>query len=290
MRVLQSFTRERAAQQNFREVSDALPRLEHADGRPERRLLPVRRLPLVGGDRRRARLRRLARLPRRDLDRHARRVPRLPVELLRPGAAALAALQHVPLRGRGARQDHRPARRGARGRRRAGRRRARRRSPGDVALRGRALRLRPRPRGAARRRPRRARRARRSRSSATRAQASRRSRSCSPASTTRPRAASRSTASTCATRRRRRCAASSGSSRRRASSSPARVAENIAFGRPAPTARTSIAAARAVGADEFIERLEDGYETQLGERGSRLSLGQRQLSRSRGRCSPTRGS
>jgi ATP-binding cassette subfamily B protein len=38
-----------------------------------------------------------------------------------------------------------------------------------------------------------------------------------------------------------------------------------------------IAAARAVGADEFIERLEDGYETQLGERGSRLSLGQRQL-------------
>jgi ATP-binding cassette subfamily B protein len=32
-----------------------------------------------------------------------------------------------------------------------------------------------------------------------------------------------------------------------------------------------------VGADEFIERLEDGYETQLGERGSRLSLGQRQL-------------
>ena len=36
-------------------------------------------------------------------------------------------------------------------------------------------------------------------------------------------------------------------------------------------------AARAVGADEFVARLEDGYETQLGERGSRLSLGQRQL-------------
>jgi ATP-binding cassette subfamily B protein len=38
-----------------------------------------------------------------------------------------------------------------------------------------------------------------------------------------------------------------------------------------------VAAARAVGADEFIEQLEDGYDTALGERGSRLSLGQRQL-------------
>ena len=38
-----------------------------------------------------------------------------------------------------------------------------------------------------------------------------------------------------------------------------------------------MAAARAVGADEFVARLEDGYDTQLGERGSRLSLGQRQL-------------
>jgi ABC-type multidrug transport system fused ATPase/permease subunit len=38
-----------------------------------------------------------------------------------------------------------------------------------------------------------------------------------------------------------------------------------------------VAAVRAVGADEFVDRLEDGYETQLGERGSRLSLGQRQL-------------
>jgi ATP-binding cassette, subfamily B, bacterial len=55
------------------------------------------------------------------------------------------------------------------------------------------------------------------------------------------------------------------------------VAENIAFGRPDATREQIVAAARAVGADEFIERLEDGYETQLGERGSRLSLGQRQL-------------
>jgi ABC-type multidrug transport system fused ATPase/permease subunit len=55
------------------------------------------------------------------------------------------------------------------------------------------------------------------------------------------------------------------------------VAENIAFARPDVDRQEVIAAARAVGADEFIERLEDGYETQLGERGSRLSLGQRQL-------------
>jgi ATP-binding cassette subfamily B protein len=55
------------------------------------------------------------------------------------------------------------------------------------------------------------------------------------------------------------------------------VAENIAFGRPEAGLDEVVAAARAVGADDFIGRLEDGYETQLGERGSRLSLGQRQL-------------
>jgi ABC-type multidrug transport system fused ATPase/permease subunit len=55
------------------------------------------------------------------------------------------------------------------------------------------------------------------------------------------------------------------------------VAENIAFGRPSSTREEIESAARAVGADEFIARLENGYETQLGERGSRLSLGQRQL-------------
>jgi ABC-type multidrug transport system fused ATPase/permease subunit len=55
------------------------------------------------------------------------------------------------------------------------------------------------------------------------------------------------------------------------------VADNIAFGRPQATREEIESAARAVGADEFIERLEHRYETQLGERGSRLSLGQRQL-------------
>jgi ATP-binding cassette subfamily B protein len=55
------------------------------------------------------------------------------------------------------------------------------------------------------------------------------------------------------------------------------VAEAIAFGRPGTSPEEIVAAARAVGADEFIELLEDGYDTELGERGYRLSLGQRQL-------------
>jgi ATP-binding cassette subfamily B protein len=53
--------------------------------------------------------------------------------------------------------------------------------------------------------------------------------------------------------------------------------DNIAFGRPDATDEEIAAAAHAVGADEFIAELEDGYDTQLNERGSRLSLGQRQL-------------
>jgi ABC-type multidrug transport system fused ATPase/permease subunit len=55
------------------------------------------------------------------------------------------------------------------------------------------------------------------------------------------------------------------------------VTENIAFGRPDAAPDEVVRAAQAVGAHEFILRLEDGYETQLQERGSRLSLGQRQL-------------
>jgi ATP-binding cassette subfamily B protein len=53
--------------------------------------------------------------------------------------------------------------------------------------------------------------------------------------------------------------------------------ENIAFARPDASPEDVIAAAQAVGADVFARELEDGYETQLGERGVRLSLGQRQL-------------
>jgi ABC-type multidrug transport system fused ATPase/permease subunit len=55
------------------------------------------------------------------------------------------------------------------------------------------------------------------------------------------------------------------------------VTENIAFGRPDATPDEVVRAAQTVGAHEFILRLEDGYETELQERGSRLSLGQRQL-------------
>ncbi|MES1247422.1 MAG: ABC transporter ATP-binding protein [Actinomycetota bacterium] len=55
------------------------------------------------------------------------------------------------------------------------------------------------------------------------------------------------------------------------------VAENIAFGKPDAAPDEIVRAAQTVGAHDFILRLEDGYETQLGERGSRLSLGQRQL-------------
>jgi ATP-binding cassette subfamily B protein len=55
------------------------------------------------------------------------------------------------------------------------------------------------------------------------------------------------------------------------------VAENIAFGRPDASGQDIVSAAQAVGAHEFILRLEDGYETEVQERGSRLSLGQRQL-------------
>jgi ABC-type multidrug transport system fused ATPase/permease subunit len=55
------------------------------------------------------------------------------------------------------------------------------------------------------------------------------------------------------------------------------VSENIAFARPEASPGEVAAAAAAVGADRFVEELEDGYETELGERGTRLSLGQRQL-------------
>jgi ATP-binding cassette subfamily B protein len=55
------------------------------------------------------------------------------------------------------------------------------------------------------------------------------------------------------------------------------VAENIAFGKPDARPEDIVRAAQTVGAHDFVLRLEDGYETELGERGSRLSLGQRQL-------------
>jgi ABC-type multidrug transport system fused ATPase/permease subunit len=55
------------------------------------------------------------------------------------------------------------------------------------------------------------------------------------------------------------------------------VRENILFGRPDATELEVFAATRAVGAHEFIKRLADGYDTEVGERGGLLSAGQRQL-------------
>jgi ATP-binding cassette subfamily B protein len=55
------------------------------------------------------------------------------------------------------------------------------------------------------------------------------------------------------------------------------VADNIRFGRPDATDTEVRAAAAAVGADGFIEALPDGYDTDVANRGSRLSAGQRQL-------------
>ena len=55
------------------------------------------------------------------------------------------------------------------------------------------------------------------------------------------------------------------------------IINNIRYGRPTATDAEVIAAAQMARADDFIERLPEGYQTILGERGSGLSLGQRQL-------------
>ncbi len=54
------------------------------------------------------------------------------------------------------------------------------------------------------------------------------------------------------------------------------VSENIAFGKPDATAEEVKIAAQKAQADGFINELEDGYETVIGERGATLSGGQRQ--------------
>ncbi len=55
------------------------------------------------------------------------------------------------------------------------------------------------------------------------------------------------------------------------------IKDNIRYGRPDATDEEIITAARTVGANDFIRRFPEGYETQVRERGGRLSVGERQL-------------
>ena len=55
------------------------------------------------------------------------------------------------------------------------------------------------------------------------------------------------------------------------------VRENILYGKPDATDEEMIEAAKAVNAHDFIMKLENGYDTELKERGAGLSIGQRQL-------------
>ena len=55
------------------------------------------------------------------------------------------------------------------------------------------------------------------------------------------------------------------------------IMENIRYGKLDASDEEVIAAAKAVNAHDFIMSMEKGYETEVNERGSRLSLGQRQL-------------
>ena len=55
------------------------------------------------------------------------------------------------------------------------------------------------------------------------------------------------------------------------------VADNIGLGRPIAARDEIVASARAIGADDFIRALPDGYDTDVHQKGARLSAGQRQL-------------
>src|SRR5262249_54823587 len=52
--------------------------------------------------------------------------------------------------------------------------------------------------------------------------------------------------------------------------------QNIAYGKPEASRQEIIRAAQLANADEFIDRMPDGYDTMIGERGMTLSGGQRQ--------------
>ena len=109
------------------------------------------------------------------------------------------------------------------------------------------------------------------------ARASRRWPSWSPGSTTRPRARSASAASTCATPRWRRCASASWSSPRRGSCSTARSATTCASRRAGATTPRSTTPCGPSAPTSGSRRLPEGLDTEVRERGSRLSAGEKQL-------------
>jgi ABC-type multidrug transport system fused ATPase/permease subunit len=55
------------------------------------------------------------------------------------------------------------------------------------------------------------------------------------------------------------------------------VLDNILYVKPGATREEVIAAAKAIGSHDAIISLQDGYDTEVGERGANMSLGQRQL-------------
>jgi len=59
----------------------------------------------------------------------------------------------------------------------------------------------------------------------------------------------------------------------------ASVRQNLLYGKPDATQEELIAAARAAYAHEFISQMPEGYDTEIGERGVKLSGGQRRVSR-----------
>ena len=197
--------------------------------------------------------------------------------VLRPDPADLAALHDLPAGDGGAGQDLRPARHGARHDRQAGRAGSRRDPRRDCGWRMSRSRTPTAARGRSRTSTSSCRRARRWRSWARPARASRRSRSWWRASTTRSADGCWWTATTCATSRPSACVGQLGIVPQESFLFSGTIRDNIAFGRPDATDEDIRDAARTVGAETFVERLPNGYDTEIGERGVQLSAGQRQL-------------
>ena len=114
------------------------------------------------------------------------------------------------------------------------------------------------------------------RSSVRRGRARPRSRRSSRGSTTSPTAPSASTATTCATSPSTACGPPSAWSPRTPTCSTTRVAENLRYARPDATDVELVEACRAAQIHDVIMALPDGYDTVVGERGYRLSGGEKQ--------------